>query len=161
MGISGKPPVSAAEIGGAWGAWSLDSVSMHMDSDSVQVRRLEVVETGRRRRWTKEEKIRIVEESLAGRNRASATARRYGIAGSLLFRWRREYRDGHLGREPTGSAGFIPALVVDDDRPELMAQPPGSDGRMEIALPNGCRVLVGRDFDAAALGRVLSVLEGR
>jgi len=32
-------------------------------SDSHQVRRLEVVETGRRRRWTDSEKLRIVQES--------------------------------------------------------------------------------------------------
>ena len=35
---------------------------MDMHKDSVQVCRLEVVDTGRRRRWSVEEKRRIVEE---------------------------------------------------------------------------------------------------
>jgi len=37
-----------------------------MDSDrrSTQVERLEVVDTGRRRRWTEDEKLKIVLESL-------------------------------------------------------------------------------------------------
>ena len=37
-----------------------------MDSDkrSAQVERLEVVETGRRRRWSEDEKLKIVLESL-------------------------------------------------------------------------------------------------
>ena len=39
--------------------------------------RLEVVETGRRRRWSIEEKLRIVSESLSGPRLASATARRH------------------------------------------------------------------------------------
>ena len=42
--------------------------------------RLEVVETGRRRRWSEDEKARIVLESLAGPRLVSATARRHGIS---------------------------------------------------------------------------------
>ena len=39
-------------------------------------------------------------------------------------------------------------------------EPPPS-GRIEIALPDGSRVTVDRDVDAAALSRVLGVLEQR
>ncbi|MGY3233203.1 transposase-like protein [Bradyrhizobium sp. USDA 4448] len=45
-----------------------------MDSDrrSAQVERLEVVDTGRRRRWSEDEKLKIVLESLqAPRHRAA------------------------------------------------------------------------------------------
>ena len=52
---------------------------------SHHVRRLEIVETGRRRRWSLEKKLEIVGESLAGRGGASATARRHGISNMLLF----------------------------------------------------------------------------
>ena len=48
--------------------------------NSPEVTRLEVVETGRRRRWTEDEKLRIVMESLNGPRLGLATARRYGIA---------------------------------------------------------------------------------
>ena len=51
--------------------------------------RLEVVETGRRRRWSEDEKARIVLESLAGPRLVSATARRHGVSRSLLLTWRR------------------------------------------------------------------------
>jgi len=34
-------------------------------------------------------------------------------------------------------------------------------GRMEIALANGRRVIVGPDFDAVVLARLLDVLERR
>ena len=65
---------------------------MDRRKDSAQVQRLEVVELGRRRRWSAEAKLRIVEESFAGWRQASATARRHGISPSLLFAWRKVYR---------------------------------------------------------------------
>jgi len=46
------------------------------------------VETGRRRRWSEDEKLRIVAESLSGSRLVSSTARRYGISRSLLTTWR-------------------------------------------------------------------------
>ena len=47
---------------------------------------LEVVETGRRRRWSEDEKVWIVLESLAGPRLVSATAKRHGISRSQLLR---------------------------------------------------------------------------
>lgn len=131
---------------------------MDIDRDSVQrVSRLEVVETGRRRRWTPEEKVRIVEESLAGHRQASRTARRHGIQNALLFRWRRAYREGRLGTA-SSDEGFVRALIVAD---EAGAAGAGAGGRMEIVVRDGRRVIVGADVDTAALARVLAVLEGR
>jgi transposase len=130
---------------------------MDMDSDSALVSRLEVVNTGRRRRWTVEEKIRIVEESLRGSRQASATARRHDISNSLLFRWRKAWREGRLCPASL-DGGFARALIVAED--DGGAAPSGG-GRMEIVAHGGRRVIVGADVDAAALARVLGVLEGR
>ncbi|WP_438362855.1 transposase [Nioella halotolerans] len=57
---------------------------------------LSVTDTGCRRRWTDEEELRIVEESLGVRGRVADTARRHDIGRTLLVRWRREYREGRL-----------------------------------------------------------------
>ena len=98
-----------------------------MDSHkhSTQVERLEVVETGRRRRWSDDEKLRIVMESLQTTRAISSTARRHGISRSLLMTWRRSFSP-----EPTGTeaqqAGFVPAMVVatetapTEERPEIV-----------------------------------------
>nr|WP_247767703.1 transposase [Bradyrhizobium sp. 172] len=53
-----------------------------MDSHkrSTQLERLEVVETGRRRRWSDDEKLRIVSESFEAPRAISSTARRHGIS---------------------------------------------------------------------------------
>ncbi len=58
-------------------------------------RRIEVI-TGaaRRRRWSAEEKVRIVEETLAPRETISSVARRNGVAPDLLHRWRRLMSEG-------------------------------------------------------------------
>jgi len=129
---------------------------MDMDRDSFAVSRLEVINTGRRRRWSVGEKRRIVEESLIGDRQASATARRHDLPNSLLFKWRKAYREGRL--DDRGATGFVPALLVPEegDVPST-----GHGGRMEIVVPGGCRVIVDRTVDAATLARIVAVLEGR
>ncbi|MDQ0560006.1 transposase-like protein [Rhizobium mesoamericanum] len=76
------------------------------DSGS-RLSRLEVINTGRRRRFTEDEKLRIVAESFAGRGRASATARQHGISRSLLNRWRKWVRQSLHGQKQID--GFVPA----------------------------------------------------
>ena len=64
-------------------------------SDDYQ--RVEIITgTPRRRRWTAEQKLRIVEESHQSGDSISAVARRRGIAANLLHRWRRLNAQGGL-----------------------------------------------------------------
>jgi transposase len=125
-----------------------------MDSltDTRQISRLEVVDTGRRRRWSDAAKLRIVEESLTAPRLVSATARRHGISNQLLFAWRKAYRDGRLG----AIAGFVPATIV-PERPEEGSGP--GCGRIEIVSANGRRVLVDCAVDVEALLRIMRGLE--
>src|SRR5665213_1597091 len=92
------------------------SVRMDSHTDSAQISRLEVVESGRRRRWSEDEKLRIVVESLNGPRLVSATARRYGISPGLLYTWRRAFRVKPIGVEDS-AAGFVPAMVVAEAQP--------------------------------------------
>ena len=126
--------------------------------------RLEVISTGARRRWTLKEKQRIVAESFAGPRLVSVTARRHGLSAGQLFTWRRLARSGRLvDDEP---ATFTPAFIVPEPAmsapsPSAEGLSPSGQGRMEIVLPNDCRIVVGADVDRAALARVLDVLERR
>ena len=52
-----------------------------------------ITDGGRRRRWSAEEKLRIVEETLGGES-VSAVARRHGVRPNLLYRWRRLMLEG-------------------------------------------------------------------
>jgi transposase len=136
-------------------------MNRHMETSSRVARRLTVVETRRRRRWSAAEKRRIVEESLAGHRQASATARRHGIAVSLLFKWRRKLRGGARTPQDTAPA-FVPVTVVPEAplSPPSPASPGGGTDRLEIVLTNGRRVVVGSGIDPAWLARVLRVAEG-
>ena len=62
---------------------------------SKPIERVEII-TGiqRRRRYTAEEKVRLVEQTMQPGMTVSAVARLYGVAPSLLFQWRRRMSEG-------------------------------------------------------------------
>ena len=135
-----------------------------MDSHkrSAQVERLEVVETGRRRRWTEDEKLKIVLESLRAPRQVSATARRYGISRSLLLQWRRLFR-----AERKGSAeqqiGFVLGMVVPESDAAVPA-PTGlaGGGAIEIEFATGARMRITGAVDRATLTAAITALaDGR
>ncbi|MCE7030844.1 IS66-like element accessory protein TnpA [Jiella avicenniae] len=118
--------------------------------------RLEIVETGRRRRWSDEEKLKIVIESMAGPRLVSATARRYGISRSQLAMWRRTFRNQPAGSDPGPT--FVPAVlapVSEVPRQESVA----TSSRMEIILTCGRRIVIDTDVDPEALARVIAVVD--
>jgi transposase len=123
------------------------------------VTRLEIVETGRRRRWSDAAKLRIIEESLAGGRLVSATARRHGISRSLLSTWRKLHREGRLGGDAV--ADFAPVVVAPEPQGGVPVRTEADfpAGRMAVLLANGRRILVGPDVDAMALARVVAALE--
>ena len=120
--------------------------------------RVEIVtRTERRRRWSSGQKLEIVRQTLAPNTSVSDVARRYEIAPSQLFGWRKQAlagaRDGFLPVEVTPSVG--PAASIS-------ASPfsPPRGGLIELDLPNGYRVRVGSDVDGPALQRVLAAVAG-
>ena len=64
----------------------------------------------RRRRWSLEEKARIVAESLAPGAVAGVVARRYDIHPNQLSSWRRELRLARMATVP--APGFVPIMVA-------------------------------------------------
>ena len=130
----------------------------HTLKSDVMARRLEVItDTGRRRWFSKDDKARIVEESLRGHRQGSATARRHGISRSLLTRWRTEYRAGLVG---AGEPMFTPLALALPAPASAPAAASASETKVEIVLANGRRVVVAASIDPAALARLLPVLEG-
>ena len=123
--------------------------------------RTDILGVERRRRWTRDEKARLVAETLAPDACVSSIARRHDVAPSLLFTWRRQARVSKP--EPL----FLPVQVAAEEAPAPTAKRsrrrrskmPSST--IEIDLGSGRRLTVGADVDAAALARVLDVLERR
>jgi transposase len=122
--------------------------------------RAEVLGVERRRRWTRDAKARLVAESLAPGACISEIARRNGIVPSLLFTWRRRARvrvpePVFLPVQVTEASSVVPVAVPVKRRRRKTA------GTIEIDLGSGRSLKVGADVDAAALARVLDVLERR
>jgi transposase len=133
-----------------------------------KVSRIEVISSGARRRWTVEEKRRIVTESMGGRGEISATARRHGLSTSQLFTWRRLALAGELGDEVAAlvpveiaPAEIGPAAERCCDEGTANARASKSGGSIMIELGRDRRIRLDHDFDAEALERVLDVLDRR
>ena len=87
----------------------------------------------KRRSWTRDEKRRIVDESVQEGASIAEVARRHELNANLLFTWRRK-----MGVEPSEQ-----------------------NDPMEIVLAEGDRILVWADVETAALTRVLKALSRR
>ncbi len=122
-----------------------------MDSHkrSTQLERLEVVETGRRRRWSVDEKLRIVTESFQAPRAISSTARRHGISRSLLMTWRRSF-----GPEPMSpqseQSGFARVVLAAEVEPAVAATPTGAgaagSGASMIPISSSARIWIATGY---------------
>jgi transposase len=79
-------------------------VSMTGTIDRVEV----ITSVQRRRRWSAEEKVRMVQETYAPGMSVSLVARQHGVAPNQLFTWRRLYAEGALSAVGAGEE-VVPA----------------------------------------------------
>ena len=101
-----------------------------------------------RRRWSQEEKRRIVAQTQMPGVSVSQVARRYDVNTNLVFTWRRDPRL----RPSDPAPSFLPVEVVSSP----VSEP--APATIEIALCNGHRVSVTGSFDAETLCRMLAGL---
>lgn len=107
----------------------------------------------RRRRWSVEDKLRIVAETREPGARVAAVARRHDLSDNLLYTWRR-LADGR-GAPPASAARLVPVTIAEEPPPSR-AWAPG--GRIEIGLPGGVSVAIDDAVTPARLAEVLAVL---
>ena len=126
------------------------------DDAKGEYRRIEVLTgPGRRRRWSADQKARIVAETLVPGARVSEVARRWQICSQQVFGWRRTMRqDLASAAGTTARPGFVP--IVSEAVPAAMVQraasgPPGIEVELAGAV---VRVSSGME-DAAQLTAVL------
>ena len=121
-----------------------------------------IVGRERRRRWSLQEKLRIVAESEEPGSSVRTVAARHDVYPSLLHTWRRHARNGRLS--PLVPARFVPLRVVEAASNSALALTAVADqtpaGSIDITLPNGSRVRVDQAVNLAALRRVIAALRG-
>ncbi|SFD22347.1 transposase [Bosea sp. CRIB-10] len=137
----------------------MSSFDPTLDPKPVVVRRLEVLTgVGGRRRWSADDKARIVEETLAPGATVSEVARRHDIRPQQLFGWRREMRIV----DPGPAVSFVPALVeaVNSEKVERSRPRSARTGRGDIELEfQGVVVRVRRGAEAKTVAAVIKALK--
>ena len=125
----------------------------------------------RRRRWSADEKARVVAEATEADARVADIARRHGVSRSLIYTWRREAKRRLFG-DSVGSAlpELVPVVVSaagsELRSPEAAGEKPWTcssgaakpDGAIEIALPGSVRVTVRGCVEERTLRAVLAAL---
>lgn len=120
------------------------------DDAKAGFRRIEVL-TGpaRRRRWSEEEKGRIVAETLQAGATVTEVARRWEVCAQQVWGWRRQAREGHLILpDATAAPRFVP----------IVTEPPlvGADAPREAALERS-RPAVAPSIEVRLAGAVVRV----
>ena len=133
--------------------------------EATAVRRLEVITgTGRRRRFSADDKARIVEETLVAGAVVSEVARRHGLSPQQLFGWRRQARQPAVA-DTDAAPQFVPA-VVETALPESTMrrqrkrtrQVDRTSGSIEVEI-DGVTVRIGRGAEAKTVAAVLRALK--
>lgn len=130
---------------------------MHTLDDKLEpraVRRLELITgSGRRRAWSREEKARIVEETLAPGAVVSQIARRHGATPQQVFGWRREARQ-RAAADPPEDPMFARVVVDAADSSATTTNP----AMIEILI-DAVLVRVPPNADGATLKMALRILK--
>jgi transposase len=111
---------------------------------------------GRRRRWSEEEKGRIVAESYAAGAVVSEIARRYEISPQHQFAWRKAARTGLLALPGEEGSLFVPVITSGDS--SAMAGKPGESRLIKIEIASAV-VHVERGVDLGFLTAVLRAVK--
>ena len=136
------------------------------DVDRSDAQKTVVVEA--RRKWSLAEKQAAIAD--AASSSISASARKHGVAASLLFRWRRDAAGANEKPDRTKAMGFVPVKVA-PNVPALThsplrqsstadARPDTTHGVIEIELVNGHKLRVSGSVDADVLKQVIAALDG-
>ena len=136
--------------------------------------RVEII-TGpeRRRRWSEEEKLQLVEEACRAGCSVSQVARQRGINASQLFAWRRQALAKGVVSDNRTEPSAVPALTFapvnvaeevaaadagEEARPARRRKVARGSATIEIELKSGDRVRVEGCADAALVVRIVSTL---
>jgi transposase len=125
-------------------------VDISDDAKDGGYRRVEVLTgPGRRRKWSDDDKARIVEETLRPGTVVAEVARRWQVSSQQVFTWRREMR-----RAAVASPGFVPIVQGAPVPAPEPALPPPSSPSIEVTLA-GAVLRVAPGTDGGLLATVL------
>jgi transposase len=118
-----------------------------------------------RRRWSEEDKRRLVAETFGPGATVHGMARRHGVSPSQLFAWRKLYRAGpEIERSVPalpGVPGFAAVEIAPATSPSDADVVSAPSGLIEIELAGGDRVRISGAPDPGVVVAALRALVGR
>jgi transposase len=92
---------------------------------------------GPRRRYELDFKLQILKETFEPGASVAGVALRHGMNTNVIFRWRKQFREGQLGNGRLPAAGFLPIHVAEDVAPVRALPAPRAPGHESVkaALP--------------------------
>ena len=111
----------------------------------------------RRRRWSVDEKLRIVREAFAPGVQIADVARRRDVSRGQIYQWRAALREGRLTEPGTDLVGFFPVEMAGSMPEPASVLPAGLP--IEIALACGRSLKVPLSLPAAELRRLIRAVE--
>ena len=121
------------------------------DDTNVVRRRAEITSVVRRRRWSDEEKGRIVAEAIAPDAVIADVARRHDLAPQHLSNWIRAAKDGGFALPADEMPAFVPVVSVGSARANKAVHERRAAfieiviGAIKVRVPSGAN---GRDVEA-------------
>jgi transposase len=119
-------------------------VDISDDAKDSGYRRVEVLTgPGRRRKWSDDDKARIVAETLRPGTVVADVARRWQVSSQQVFTWRREMR-----RAAVAPLGFVPIVAETPASAPDTTSPSPSPPSIEVEVAGAVlRVTAGTDAD--------------
>src|SRR3954468_1034462 len=123
--------------------------------------RVEIFQGRARRRWSEDDKRRLVAETLAPGETVHGVARRRGVSTSQLFTWRKRLR-AEAGFPPPAPTvpGFV-TVAIAPVPPLAGGAAEAPPGVIEVELAGGDRVRITGAADPAVVAAALRALAGR
>jgi transposase len=133
----------------------------------------EVISTVRRRRaWSTEEKVAILDAAFRPGGSVAAAADRFDVSRAVIYLWRKQVRAGLMPGvtiSEAGAAAFAPVAIIADTPAPAHVAPISVErpnrgrrhaGLIEVRLVNGRTIRADESIDPAALARIVDALDG-
>jgi transposase len=120
---------------------------------------MEIILGQARRRWSEDEKRALVAETFVEGETVHGVARRYNISRSMLFCWRKHYRES-LSRTPATSRpiSFTPVAIAG---PEPATPPTSPAPLIELEFASGAKLRISGSADPNLTAAVIKAMRRR
>ena len=115
--------------------------------------------TERRRRWSEDEKRRLVSAAFGAGAIVAQVARQHGVAESCLYAWRKRFGKSCPDNVVTDRPQLIPVMIEDASTPaKVRFETPVMSRHAIMTLPDGTRLEIGAEYPIPALKALVAAL---